>query len=194
MGSGGYNSQTRYSRAVTNGYYTKSRDEIFTERELNKDMDPRNVILRESRDSEEHPESLAIIIALDVTGSMGIIPQEFIKDGLPLMIDNLIQSGIEHPQVMFVAVGDHYTDRAPFQISQFESNDELLDNWLKKVWLEGSGGGNGGESYSLPYFFAGNFTDIDCWNKRKQKGFIFTIGDEHVHTKLESKAIKKYFW
>lgn len=190
MGAGSYNSQTRYHRAVNNGYYTKSRDEIFVEKKLHKDMDPNGVTLRESRDSEEHPESLAIIIALDVTGSMGHIPHDFVKDGLPLMIDKLIQSGIEHPQVMFVAVGDHFVDDSPLQISQFESNDELLDQWLTKVHIESGGGGNGGESYGLVHLFASQSTSIDCWEKRKQKGYLFTIGNEPVHKNYGRQYIK----
>lgn len=38
--------------------------------------------IRECRDSEEHPESLPIIIALDVTGSMGMVPHSLITGGL----------------------------------------------------------------------------------------------------------------
>lgn len=147
MGSGSYNSQARSVRAYSSGYYTQSASEIFSSKKLRSDMDPNGVTLRESRDSDEHPESVAIIIALDVTGSMGRIPHEFIKDGLPLMVDTLIRAGIAHPQIMFMAIGDHFTDRAPLQISQFESSDELLDKWLTKVWLEGSGGGNNGDGF-----------------------------------------------
>lgn len=190
MGSGSYNSQTRTIRAQNYGYYTKAVNEIFSSR-LDSEMNPNGVIVRESRDSEEHPESLAIIIALDVTGSMGRIPHDFVQDGLPLMVDTLIKSGIEHPQIMFIAIGDHHGDRAPLQISQFESNDELLDKWLTKVWLEGSGQGNSRESYSLAHLFAGYFTSIDCWEKRKQKGFLFTIGDESVHRSYSNSDIQR---
>lgn len=37
------------------------------------------------------------------------------------------------------------------------------------------------ESYALAHLFAGYCTSIDCWEKRKQKGFLFTIGDEPIH-------------
>jgi hypothetical protein len=91
---------------------------------------------------------------------------------------NLIQRGIKDLPFMFLAIGDHECDNAPLQVSQFESSDELLDHWLETVWLEGNGGGNEGESYFLAWYFAGNHTSIDCFEKRGQKGFLFTIGDE----------------
>lgn len=40
------------------------------------------------------------------------------------------------------------------------------------------GGGNTGESYLLAWYFAAFYTSIDCLEKRKKKGFLFTIGDE----------------
>ena len=59
-----------------------------------------------------------------------------------------------------------------------ESSAELLDKWLTKVYLEGGGGGNAGESYNLAHLIAARHTTIDCWEKRRQKGFLITIGDE----------------
>jgi hypothetical protein len=178
--TGDYDSSIRANKAALRGidYSKASRSEIFKSRSMNNAMSPYDVDIRESRDSEEHPNSLAIIIALDVTGSMGTIPHYLIKNGLPDIMGNLIQRGIKDPQVMFLAIGDHECDNAPLQVSQFESSDELLDHWLETVWLEGNGGGNEGESYFLAWYFAGNHTSIDCFEKRGQKGFLFTIGDE----------------
>jgi hypothetical protein len=39
------------------------------------DLDPFGVRVRESRDSGEHPTSLAIAVIFDVTGSMGYVPR-----------------------------------------------------------------------------------------------------------------------
>lgn len=50
--------------------------------------------------------------------------------------------------------------------------------------MEGRGGGNSGESYLLPWIIAGNHTSIDSWEKRKQKGFLFTVGDEPTLTRI----------
>ena len=190
MGSGTYSYTRRTSRAHNVGYDSKPREEIFRERSMNNAMSPHGVGIRESRDSEEHPESLAIILALDVTGSMGSIPHYLVKEGLPLIVDKLMKAGISNPQILFIAIGDHTCDEAPLQIGQFESSDELLDHWLTTVWLEGRGGGNDGESYMLAWYFAGKHTSIDCFEKRGQKGLLFTIGDEPCLNSIGEKTLK----
>ena len=74
MGSGSYDYSSRSLRAQSAGYNTKSTHEIFESRSINVAMSPLGIDIRESRDSAEHPNSYPIIIALDVTGSMGSIP------------------------------------------------------------------------------------------------------------------------
>src|SRR4030042_2402491 len=190
---GDFDPSIRRSHSISRGidYASMTRDEIFKQKSVNNAMNPHGIKIRESRDLKEHPESLAIILALDVTGSMGSIPHHLVKDGLPEIMGNIIQSGIKHPQVLFLAVGDHECDNAPLQVGQFESSDELLDKWLTDTYLEGGGGGNEGESYSLAWYFAGYHTSIDCLEKRKQKGFLFTIGDEPVLKKIPKNVLKQ---
>ena len=192
MGGTSYSSSDRLLRSTSMGYYSKSRDDIFTQnkkREIHAEMDPNGVTIREARDSEAHPNSIPIIIALDLTGSMGHIPHELVKDGLPKIMSGIIQHGIPDPQVLFLGVGDHECDRAPLQISQFESGDAELDMWLTRTYIEGGGGGNGGESYALAHYFAANHTVTDSWEKRGQKGFLFTIGDEPNLRSYPSRAL-----
>lgn len=190
MGSGSYSSSSRDLRATSEGYYTKSADEIFQQKTINSSMNPNGVVIRESRDSEEHPLSLAIVLALDVTGSMGSVPHFLVKKGLPNIMESVIKSGIKDPQLLFLGIGDHECDTFPLQVGQFESSDELLDKWLTDIYLEGGGGGNYGESYLLAWYFAGKHTSIDCLEKRKQKGFLFTIGDEPVLKSIPKLALK----
>lgn len=156
-------------------------------------MNPNGVLLRESRDSDEHPNSFPIIIALDVTGSMLDVPHRLVTTGLPKIMSAIIQSaGFSDAQVLFMAFGDHEMDRAPLQIGQFETNDEALDKWLTSVYMEGGGGSNPGESYHLPWFFASRYTEIDSFAKRGHKGILITIGDEPVLPTLpasDQKAI-----
>jgi len=190
MGNGSYSWSSRSARSESFGYKTKSAREIFSQRSINNAMNPNGVDIRESRDSNEHPNSLAIILGLDVTGSMGSIPHFLVREGLPHIMQSIIDQGIPDPQLLFLAVGDHECDRSPLQVGQFESSDELLDHWLTTVYLEGGGGGNAGESYHLAWYFAGFHTSIDCFEKRKQKGLLFTIGDEPVLPDLPIRNLK----
>ena len=202
MGSGMYSTtasvdrstgRTEYSRVDvgrTAFFKNASISDTFKQKNINNAMDPHGVQLRESRDSEDHPNSLGIIIALDVTGSMGSIPHSLVRQGLPNIMGSIIQGGLPDPQVLFVGIGDHEYDRSPLQVGQFESSDELLDKWLTDVYLEGGGGGNDGESYLLAWYFAAMHTQLDCLEKRNDKGFLFTIGDEPVLDHLPSEALK----
>lgn len=191
MGGGSYSADTRMSSARAVFYASASPQQIFKEKTVNNAMNPNGVKIRESRDSKEHPNSLAIVLALDVTGSMGSIPVHLIKKGLPNVMEGIIKGGIKDPQVLFLGIGDHECDSAPLQVSQFESSDELLDHWLEKIFLEGGGGGNDGESYALAWMFAALHTSVDCWEKRQQKGKLFTIGDEPVLKTIPKSAIKE---
>jgi hypothetical protein len=195
MGGGGYSNSARTNRLTKtygsmDSFQKSSINEIFTKRNIESAMNPNGVKIRESRDSEEHPESLAIIIGLDVTGSMGTVPHHLVKEGLPTIMENILKKDIRDPQVLFLGIGDHYVDNAPLQVGQFESSDELLDKWLTSVYLEGGGGGNGGESYHLAWYFAALHTVIDCFEKRGKKGFLFTVGDEPVHKEVSKDFLK----
>ncbi|HAP44689.1 MAG: hypothetical protein A2087_13425 [Spirochaetes bacterium GWD1_61_31] len=191
MGNGVFSYSAYESIKVSKGYSGKSREQIFVARSIDPQMDPKAVTVRESRDSEEHPESLSIIVALDVTGSMGMVPEQIVKESLPELVGTIIDAGIPDPQILFLGIGDFVYDNAPLQIGQFESSAELLDRWLTRVWLEGGGGGNNCESYNLAWLVAARHTAIDCWEKRKQKGFVFTIGDEPVNQDIPAEIIGK---
>jgi len=191
MGYGTYSTISRDLRATSLGYTTKSAHEIFKSKSINNAMNPNGIVLRESRDSTEHPNALPIIIALDVTGSMGTVPHQLVKDGLPTLVTEVIKNGQPDPQILFLAIGDHECDNSPLQVGQFESSDELLDKWLTDVYLEGGGGGNSGESYLLAWYFAGYHTATDSFEKRKEKGFLFTIGDEPTLKYIPKGDIKE---
>lgn len=194
MGNSSYSVNDRNVRATASGYHTKSTDQIFEQnqkRRIHDSMDPKGVKLREARDSKEHPNSVPIIISLDVTGSMGRIPHALVKDGLPHMMSTIIEYGTPDPALLFLANGDTKTDSYPLQVGQFESGDKELDQWLTRTYLEGNGGGNGGESYLLAWYFAAFHTVTDAWEKRKQRGFLFTVGDERCHDDVSSSELTK---
>jgi hypothetical protein len=164
-------------RAISGKRASASSAEIFRRvAAIDPLMDPRGLKVREARDSESHPNSVPIVVAFDVTGSMGDIPTRFAKDLLGKLMTRMVRSGwVTDPQVLFAAVGDAVSDRAPFQVGQFESGLEM-DAWLTRIWLEG-GGGDMPESYQLAHWFAAHHTATDAWEKRNKKGYCFTIGD-----------------
>lgn len=192
MGGGSYDPIASRSRSTTY-YQTMSREEVFKQRSIDPEMDPKKITVRESRDSEEHPESFPIIIALDETGSMGHIPELIIKNVLPDIMESILNAGVKDPQVMFMGIGDCcFMEQAPLQVGQFESSDELMEKWLTKVYLEGKGGGNRHESYPLAWYFADCHIVTDAWEKRQQKGVLITIGDESCQKILLKEQLSKY--
>lgn len=191
MGGGSYSYSTSVARA-SNVYQSMDRSEVFTSTSLNPQMDIKNKI-RECVDSEEHPNAFPIIIGLDVTGSMGRIPYELITNSLPQIMKKIMDEGIKDPQVCFLGIGDSRCDNAPLQVGQFESSDELMEKWLKLVYLEGHGGGNGGEDYGLAWYFAARCTSVDSFKKHGRKGVVITIGDEPIHMTISRNAIKELF-
>jgi hypothetical protein len=190
MGSGSLDAAT--FRKYASSYKGKSTEEVFTSRHIDKTLDPKGVAIRESRDSEDNPESLAIILGLDVTGSMGIIADNLARKGLATICDEFIKrKPVKYPHFMFHAIGDVVCDSAPLQVSQFEADDRMCRQ-LEKIYIEHGGGGNDSESYDLSWYFAGTHTSIDCFEKRGKKGYLFTIGDESTPHGVSNEALKKF--
>ncbi len=186
---GGTSYDSHRSSVRTLNYKSMSKEEVFQARSLNTRVNPFGIKVREARDSDAHPNAIPIIIAFDVTGSMGSIPYKLVQNHFCKMMETLIANGVEDAAVCMCAVGDHYSDKAPLQVGQFESGDtEILDD-LTAIWLERGGGGQMRESYLLPWLFAARHTATDAWEKRGEKGFLFTIGDEWNHSRVESAAL-----
>ncbi|MFF5210246.1 hypothetical protein [Streptosporangium sp. NPDC000396] len=153
-------------------------------------LNPYGVAARESRDSPEHPNSLAIAVLFDVTGSMRSVPRT-LQSKLPDLFGLLLRKGyVDDPQILFGAIGDATCDRAPLQIGQFES-DNRMDDDLGRILLEGGGGGQNTESYELAMYFMARHTSIDCFEKRGRRGYLFIIGDELPYPKVKRREVHK---
>jgi hypothetical protein len=90
-----------------------------------------------------------------------------------------------------MAVGDTECDRAPLQVTQFEADIRVAEQ-AKELWLEGGGGGNGGETYMSAMLFAAMKTSTDASEKRGRKGYLFTIGDEPCIDGLRKADMEKF--
>lgn len=188
----------RYDDRSWNAYSAqtsrKSREQIFTQRQMHPDLDPSKFHYREAVDSSANPQTTPIILAADETGSMGILAETIIKSGLGTIMKELYaRRPVTDPQICCVGVGDITCDSAPCQVTQFEADTDALAPQIEKIWLEGNGGGNNGESYPIVWVFAALKTKVDSWDKRKKKGYIFTIGDEQPHTSSFERDQLRHF-
>lgn len=194
MGSGAWNrnSFANYNRGrgrslnadgTISGNY--SAQEMFKSRAIDPALNPYKVI-RECCDSEEHPNTVPVILALDVTGSMGCTAVEIAKK-LNIVMTELYNS-TKDVEFMIMGIGDLAYDHAPIQASQFESDIRIAEQ-LDKIYFEAGGGGNGYESYTAAWYFALNHTKLDC-HKRGKKGLIITMGDEPLNPYLPQKTLQ----
>ena len=185
----GYASST-YGTADRASLRSKSTASIFTSSSMDPTLDPSKVKdsvtgTREARDNDDNPLSTPIIIGSDVTGSMGHMAQEVLTGMETVCTELYDRKPVTDPQILTAAIGDMLFDRAPLQVSQFEADIRIVDS-TRKLFIEGGGGGNFGESYAALWLFAAMQTSTDAWEKRGEKGFLFTIGDEPL---LGSKGL-----
>lgn len=159
------------------GFY--SNQEMFKSKDLDPALDPKNVI-RECCDTDEHPNTIPVILALDVTGSMGQTAVEVAKK-LNVIMTKLYEE-VTDVEFMIMGIGDLACDSVPIQASQFESDIRIAEQ-LDKIYFEFGGGGNDYESYTAAWYFGSRHTKLDCL-KRGKRGIIITMGDEQLNPYL----------
>lgn len=171
--------------------YTTTRT---TASKVVKEFLPVNFKFRESCDSTLNPESTPVIVAIDVTGSMGKLAETIVREGLGVVVEELYKrKPVSDPHLLLMTIGDaECGDQYPIQATQFEADMRLVEQ-LTKLYVEGGGGGNRGESYNLAWYFAANRTKIDSFLNRKKKGYLFTVGDEAPLKGLSKEEISKFF-
>lgn len=160
--------------------------DMFKQRMIAPELNPLNV-MRECCDSEEHPNTIPVILGLDVTGSMGGAAVEVAKK-LNVVMTSLYEK-VADVEFMIMGIGDLAYDLAPIQASQFESDIRIAEQ-LDKIYFEGGGGGNSYESYTAAWYFGLRHTKLDCWN-RGRKGIIITMGDEPLNPYLPQEPLQK---
>lgn len=196
MGGGSWTASTfrDYSRTVgrtvaedgtVSGMSCHAQEE-FKSRRLDPALNPKGVT-RECRDTEEHPNTLPVILALDVTGSMGSAAIKVAQQLNVIMTE--LYSKVKDVEFLIMGIGDLSYDTAPIQASQFESDVRIAEQ-LDKIFFEAGGGGNSYESYTAAWWFGAHQCDLDCW-KRGKKGIIITLGDEPLNPYLPADTLSK---
>ncbi len=186
MGSGSFtaSSYAMYSTSLGRSYDVTSgrvSGQSYTKRQLDKSLDPREFTVRECVNSDEHPNTIPVILALDVTGSMGSACKET-AEALGVIITDLYKK-YKDIEFCVMGIGDLAYDDAPIQMSQFESDVRIAEA-LDKIYMEHGGGGNKYESYTAAWYMGLYRTKLDCFDKQGRKGIIITMGDETLNPYL----------
>lgn len=191
-----YEAEKSYRKSTntpTFAYSSATTAKPTSEWKPSKTLDPAAIKgVRESRDSDEHPESRAVVVLFDDTGSMHDIPRVMVEKLDKLLGVIIAKGGVEHPQICVGAISDATCDPIGFQVGQFES-DNKIDAQLRDLVLQGGGGGQKTESYELGIYFLARKTSIDCWEKRGEKGYAFLIGDEMPYPEVKKGEVDKTF-
>lgn len=193
MGSGtvSHSSMQNYAHTMGRAYDSKTgrtTGQEFVAKRIDPSLDPRNFTVRECVNSEEHPNTIPVILGLDVTGSMGEACKETAA-ALGTIIMNLYKK-FDDIEFCMMGIGDLAYDDAPVQMSQFESDIRIAES-LDKIFMEHGGGGNGYESYTAAWYMGLTRTKLDCFDKQGRKGIIITMGDEPLNPYLPQHDLNR---
>ncbi|MBU1180361.1 hypothetical protein KJ885_05435 [Patescibacteria group bacterium] len=190
MGGGNYNRDVDSgSRSTVRKTLEQKQKRDKTRKSMHPSMDPKKKPIRECRDSEEHPETVPIAAALDMTLSRGN-DYEVVFTKFPRLIGQLIKRGVLlHPQFCFIGYGDAQFDKAVVQLGEFES-DNRVDKMLLNLWPERGGGGNGAESAELVAYLGARNMELDCLG-RGRKGYFFFNTDEGFYPEVSKEEVER---
>ncbi len=122
-----------------------------------------------------------LVVACDVTGSMGDSPATIFSKCPYLDIEGKEYLG-DDMVISFAAIGDAYSDQYPLQVRPF-SKDLDLKEQLKKMVIEGGGGGQSRESYDLgALYYARNVDMPNAVNP-----IMIFIGDEGIYDFIDNQ-------
>ena len=191
MGSGtvSHSSLRSYASSLGRSYDSNTGRVVgqeFVARHLDPMLDPKQFRIRECCNSEEHPNTVPVILGLDVTGSMGDACAETAAALGTIILD--LYKNHKDIEICVMGIGDLAYDSAPIQMSQFESDIRIAES-LDKVYMEHGGGGNQFESYTAAWYMGLKRTKLDCYDKQQRKGIIITMGDEPLNPYLPVRQL-----
>ena len=181
-----YSSGENYS---SSGFHSSPLADRTFDRSDIRDLDPSLLPLNRTL---ECTTKNSIVIALDITGSMGD-SAKLLYDKLPMLWGQLEQQGyLKDFSISFAAVGDCTSDGAPFQVCDF-AEGKTLDGWIERLYLEGGGGQELTESYEMLAHFYANKVRFTHPKAEATKPFFFIIGDEAPYPSVDASQVRQHF-
>lgn len=174
--------------SITDSFVNSSTQSTFKAKKMSDKLNPYGVV-RECCENGEHPNTIPIILGLDVTGSMN----QACKACLDSLNQVILQLYEKFPdvEIAIAGIGDFSWDQSPFQLSQFESDVRIAEN-IFDLYIENGGGSNSWESYTALWYAGLYHTKLDCWS-RGQKGILISLGDEMLNPMLPKNTINRVF-
>ena len=193
MGSGSFTTTSYASYSTSRGkafdsFTGRVSGQEFHATRIDESLNPKKFKVRECANSDEHPNTIPVILGLDVTGSMGSACKET-AEALGVIITNLYKK-YKDVEFCVMGIGDLAYDDAPIQMSQFESDVRIAEA-LDKIYMEMGGGGNRYESYTAAWYMGLNRTKLDAFDKQGRKGIIITMGDEPLNPFLPVSELNR---
>lgn len=183
-GSGSYYDRdvtATYKSSSTRGGYSNDAEKAFQQPKMDPELLPKGWRLV---CVAKNP----LVYCFDETGSMGSLPK-IIWDKWPGIVGQLAaRRYLPDPEMSIAAVGDIRSDRSPLQICNFDILRNL-DRWLKRVHLEGNGGGQGSESYEMVAYYYLHFCDLP----NAELPIFLMTGDEACVEDLDARDLREHF-
>lgn len=191
MGSGSWSRSAfcDYSYSVGKTYSTATgrvSGQSFSRIRIHENLEVDAKTIRECCNTDEHPNTVPVILALDVTGSMGEACRET-AEALGQLMESLYER-YKDIEVCVMGIGDVECDSSPIQMSQFESDIRIAKE-IDKIYMEHGGGGNAYESYTAAWYMGLYHTKLDAYDKQGRKGIIITMGDEELNPILTKSGL-----
>lgn len=149
---------------------------------ISRGLDSSDLVPSKIETDSENP----IVIVFDVTGSMGDWPATIFSKLPYLDHEAKFYYGTDDYKICFAAVGDSFSDRYPLQVLPFCSGKDM-EQELKKLIIEGGGGGQTNESYNLGAVYFSN----NCDMPKAIRPLIIFIGDEGIYPETTQEEVEK---
>ena len=167
MGRGSYSAADWNRLKNSKGISASSTaDDIFSGNSVNEKYLPQFINVRESRDSEDSPESTPIIIGFDSTGSMGYLAAEIAKNSLNRTATMILEKRpVTDPHIMCAAFTQpsSSTMYPAMQVTQFEADIRVVEQLLEFKL-------SGGNPYSYE-------TDAPYWGVHVGVGKVIQLNE-----------------
>jgi hypothetical protein len=146
----------------------------------------------------------ALVLVVDVTGSMGTWPRTIFQK-IPTLyaeanaaiqskdLKEMKKSGKtleDKLEMSVIAIGDTYSDSQPLQVVDFSKGGELVKG-INKIYPEGGGGAFGRESYGLAAYYLDKHCKTSNMPKDTKPILVFACDEDFYDTITASEA-KKY--